>query len=138
MLIPEHVAVLPRQAYYLERILTAAYERASRSGETVPDDMVDLLVDVRRLAERHIRQVREHQASDAGVSPSSDADADLFILTTSDVRHMSGVSVHGVADAARRGRLRGRQVDGRWRFTEIDAEEWAATHGDHKKKDDVA
>ena len=116
--------VTPKLAHHLERPLHDAAARAQRDGFDLPAEVGEFLADVRRLAELHRRKVTD--ATDANVSESADVSPKPRKLDARVVGELAGVSRHGVADAARCGRLPGRRIGNRWEFDEIDVHEWLA------------
>jgi hypothetical protein len=117
--------VTPELAHHLERMLHEEAARARRGGYVLPDCVVDHLATVRKLAAVYRAQVTD--ASDANVTTSGDVSAVQTTLDSLGIAGMAGVSDHGIREAARRGRLPGRKVGGRWVFEEVDALAWLAS-----------
>jgi hypothetical protein len=114
------ILVSPKTAHHVERVLHQAAEKARRDGYTLPDEVVDLLRDVRNLAAVY----RSQTTADVSVSGSTDVPPTRRTLTAGVVGSHAGVSRHAVADAARRGRLPGHRVANRWEFDPTDVEVW--------------
>lgn len=123
MILPVGALVSPKCAHHLERVLHDTAAQARRDGYALPDEVVELLRDVRHLAGQYRSQVCS-DASDADVTGLSDAEAGSSTLTTWEIAAQVGLSRHGAAEALRRGVLAGRKVAGRWVADEVDVIEW--------------
>ena len=117
--------VTPELAHHLEKMLHEEAARARRGGYVLPDCVVDHLATVRKLAAAYRAQVTD--ANDGNVSFASDVPAPRSTMSVQDLSGAAGVSDHGVREAARRGRLTGQRVGGRWRFDETDALAWLSS-----------
>lgn|GEM_PF-5775904 len=123
MIVREPVAlVTPRLAHHIERALWEAAQRARLEGYVLPEEVVRFLHEVRELAERYRGTVPE--GCDAGVTAPDAAAPPRRMLDTGMAGSLAGVSRHAVAAAARRGRLPGQHIGGRWLFDEADVLEW--------------
>lgn len=121
--------VTPRLAHLLEAPLHRLAERARREGVRLDPDVAAFLRDVRVLAGEYRRDLTAGLtdatcAGDAASDLSDDVDAGERTLSSMQVAEMAQISAHGVAEAARRGRLTGRRVDGAWRFRTVDVDAW--------------
>jgi hypothetical protein len=127
------ILVGPKLAHHLERVVHNEAEKARRNGYVLPDEVVELLGDLRRLAA--IYRARVSDAGDADVTRDSDVPAPRATLDSLGIADLAGVSDHGVREAARRGRLPGRKVGGRWVFEEVDALAWLTSRRNGRHDD---
>jgi hypothetical protein len=121
--------VTPKLAHAIEAPLGRAVEKARRDGVRLDEDVLALMRDVRHLAELYRRGVTgrvtdANRSSDAASDAGSEVEPGSRTLDSMEVSARAGISAHGVTEAARRGRLVGRRVEGRWTFSPEAVELW--------------
>jgi hypothetical protein len=124
------VLLTPKVCHMIEAPLHKAAERARAEGVRLDPEFLAFLRDVRTLAAEYRRGDLTGPVTGptCTTSPASDDDPDIDdqerMLTSMEAAEIAGISAHGVAEAARRGRLTGQRIAGQWRFHQADVDVW--------------
>ncbi len=109
-------------AHHLEFIVAAGLRLAHQKNAVVPPKVLEFARDVTIVA-GHYRMTVSGASGANATSPAPESPVRVT-LAAQEVADLAGISRNGVAEAARRGRLVGRQVGGRWQFDPTDVQKW--------------
>jgi hypothetical protein len=117
------VVIDARVAGLLAVMLRAAHREATRNGRVLPADLVEVLAVVESAAEVPAVPPLVPMLAPAGSAPAVSAAAPI-LLGVGEVARLVGLGERAVRKAAKRGRLAGRLVAGRWEFTPQAVTRW--------------
>jgi hypothetical protein len=121
----------------MEPALTEIAHRERSKGALLDPEFAQYLVAIRSASRLHqALRAQATDATDATDGRSTDVPPKRRTLTPGEVAGMSGLTVHGVAEARRRGRLPGIRIGSRWVYEETEVEKWLADGGRNGEADE--